>query len=43
MQMKTWQEHRTEMQQENRQEWLQVVSVSLGVIAAGAVLAYLVQ
>jgi len=43
MKTKTWQEHRIEMQREDRQEWLQVVAISLGVIAAGTLLAYLVQ
>ena len=43
MKVKTWQEHRTEMRQEDRREWLQVVAISLGIIAAGVLLAYLVQ
>jgi len=42
MSIKTWPEHRTEMEQADRQEWLQVIAISLGVIAAGALLAYLV-
>ncbi|MFC4701271.1 hypothetical protein ACFO4O_13945 [Glaciecola siphonariae] len=40
---KTWQAHRTEMQREDRREWLQVIAISLLVIAAGTLLAYLVQ
>jgi hypothetical protein len=36
MKPKTWQDHRAEMQLEDRQEWLQVVAISLGIIAAGA-------
>lgn len=43
MNPKTWSEHCTEMKQEERREWLQVVAISLVVIAAGALLAYLVQ
>lgn len=43
MKPKTWQDHCTEMQQEDRREWLQVVAISMVMIAAGALLAYLVQ
>lgn len=43
MNPKTWQDHRAEMQREDRREWLQVVAISLVVIVAGALLAYLVQ
>jgi hypothetical protein len=43
MNIKTWQEHRTKMHREDRREWLQVVAISLSIIAAGALLAYLVQ
>lgn len=42
MKVKIWQDHRAEMQQEDRREWLQVAAISLIVIAAGAVLAYLI-
>ncbi|WP_284731285.1 hypothetical protein [Glaciecola sp. XM2] len=35
--------HRTEMRGEDRQEWLQLVVISLVVIAAGGLLAFLVQ
>ncbi|MFC4701492.1 hypothetical protein ACFO4O_15105 [Glaciecola siphonariae] len=41
--VETWQDHRAEMQREDRREWLQVVAISIVVIAAGALLAYLVQ
>jgi hypothetical protein len=41
--LKSWQAHRTEMHREDRREWLQVVAIPLGVIAIGALLAYLVQ
>jgi len=34
MNSKTWQDHRTEMQQEYHREWLQVVAISMVVIAA---------
>ncbi len=40
---KTWQDHRSEMQREDLREWLQAIGISLVVIAAGALLAYLVQ
>jgi hypothetical protein len=43
MYAKTWQAHRAEMQREDRREWLQVIAISLVVIAAGVLLAYLVQ
>ncbi|WP_255528900.1 hypothetical protein [Glaciecola sp. MH2013] len=43
MQVKTWHDHRAEMRQEDRQEWLQVIAISLVVIVAGALLGYLVQ
>ena len=42
MKPKTWAEHKAEMKQDDRKEWLQVMSISLGVIAAGAMLAYLI-
>lgn len=41
MKPKTWEEHRAEMEQADRKEWLKVVAISLGVIAAGVMLAYL--
>lgn len=43
MKQKTWAEHKTEMKQTDRKEWLQVVAISLGIITAGSLLAYLVQ
>jgi len=43
MKPKTWHAHRIEMHREDRREWLEVVAISLGVIASGALLAYLVQ
>ncbi|MFC4701269.1 hypothetical protein ACFO4O_13935 [Glaciecola siphonariae] len=39
---KTWQAHLAEMQREARREWLQAVAISLAMIAAGALLAYLI-
>jgi len=41
MSMKTWAEHKAEMKQADRKEWLQVVAISLGMIAVGALMAYL--
>ena len=42
MSIKTWAEHKAEMKQAERKEWLQVIVISLGVIAACALLAFLI-
>lgn len=42
MSIKTWAEHKAAMKQADRKEWLQVIAISLGMIAAGALLAYLI-
>lgn len=42
MSIKTWSEHKAEMKQADRQEWLEVMAISFGMIAIGALFAYLI-
>ena len=42
MSTKTWAEHKDEMKQADRKEWLEVIAISFGMIAVGGLLAYLI-